>query len=126
MIPVRAVLPRSVFFLFESLVRDVHFRVTARRGRVYHGCNPLDVEPHNRPLGCAQHHKGYSATCKVLLKAHVLVCGKQHIETRLFRFSQQVAVGERVPPSVFRLGDGVTLKKRGNAARRDVVKENEH
>ena len=119
-------LPRPVFFLFESLVRDVHFRVAARRGRVYRGCNPLDVEPHNRPLGCAQRYQGYSATCKVLLKAHVLVCGEQHVETRFLRLPQQVAVGERVSPSVSRLGDGVTLKKPGNAAKRDVVKENEH
>ena len=51
---------------------------------------------------------------------------KKHVETRVLRFGQQFAVGERVPPSVFGLCDGVTRKEPGNAARRYVVVENEH
>ena len=58
--------------------------------------------------------------------AYVLVGGKKYVETGPLRFGQQVAIGQRIPSSVFGLGDGVGRQEPGNAGRRYMVKENEH
>jgi len=106
--------------------RYVHLSIAARCGGVYGCCNSFRVQSNNRPLRSAQHHNGYFAACKVLLIAHVFIGGKKHVETGPVRFGQQVAVGERIPSSILGLCDGVAGKKPGNAARRYMVKENEH
>ena len=80
----------------------------------------------NRPLRSTQYCNGYSAASKILLIAHVFVGGKKNVETRTLGFGQQVAVCKRVPSSIFGLCDGVGRKEPGNAARRYVVKQNEH
>ena len=74
----------------------------------------------------AQYHKGDLPPSKVLLMAHVLVAGQKHVETGPLRLGQQVAIGQRIPSSVFGLNDGVGRQESGDAGRRYVVKENEH
>ena len=84
------------------------------------------MQTKHRPLRSAQHYQGDSTASEVLLIPHALVGGEEHVKTRAFRLSQQIAVGERVPSQVFRPGDAVAGKQARNAARRYTVKENEH
>jgi len=107
-------------------IGKLHFRLASRLCRVHGGSNPVEIQPHYWPLRSAQHYNRYFAATEVLLIAHVLIGRKKHVEIRVLRFGQQFAVGERVPSSVFGLCDGVTRKEPGNAARRYVVKQNEH
>jgi hypothetical protein len=65
----------------------------------------IEMQFHKRPLRRAQHHKSYTASCKVLLVTHVLIGCQKHVETGSF---------------------GLGLKGSGNAARCYVIKENEH
>jgi len=106
--------------------RYAHLDIAARCSGVYRCCNSSDVQSNNRPLRSAQHHKSNSAASEILLVAHAFVSGKKHVETRAFRLDQQVAIGQRIPSSVFGLCDSVAGKEPGNAARRYMVKENEH
>ncbi len=104
----------------------MNFRIAAGRGGVY-GCRDLfAVYAYYRPLRSSQDHKGYSPPSKFLLKAHVLVCGENYIETGSFRFNQQVSVSERVPTKLPRFGHRVASKKPANASGRYMVKENAH
>ena len=52
----------------------------------------------------------------------VFVGGKKHVETGPLRFGQQVAVGDRIPFSIFGISNGVAGKKPGDAAGRYVIK----
>ena len=108
------------------LVRDVHLGIAAGRGGVHGGGDDVEVQSNTRPLRSAQHHKGYSAARKVLLIAHILVGGEKYVETGPLRRCQQVAVGQRIPSPVLGLCNGVARKEPGNAARRYMVKKNEH
>ena len=84
-------------------IGKLHFRLASRLCRVHGGSNPVEMQPHYWPLRSAQHYNRYFAATEVLLIAHVLIGGKEHVEIRVLRFGQQFAVGERVPSSVFGL-----------------------
>lgn len=105
---------------------DFHFSIAAGRDSVDRCRNLVEVQSHNRPLGSAQHDERYSAACKVLLVAHVLIGGQEYVEPGPIRFGQQIAVGQRISSSLFRFCDRVARKKPGNALGRYVVKENAH
>lgn len=92
-----------------------------------HGCGDLiEVQSYTGPLRRAQHHKSYTSACKVLLVTHILIGGQKYVETGSLRRRKQIAVSRLIPSPVFGFCDGVTRQGTRDAARRYVIKENEH
>jgi len=107
-------------------LRNLNLNIAARRGRIYSCHNLHGMQSNEWPLRSTQHHKRDSAPTEILLVLNVLVSGKKHVEPGPLRFGQQVAVGKRVPPPLFRPGDGVSQKEPGNTPRCSMIKKNEH
>jgi len=84
------------------------------------------MQPHTRPLRSTQDNKGYAPASKVLLVTHILVACQKNIETAALGHGQQITIGERIPSPVFGLRHNVANEKPSNAARRYMVKQNEH
>jgi hypothetical protein len=76
--------------------------------------------------GGAQNNKSDAPTFKVLLIANILVRRYENIETGILGGGKQVAVAERVPPSIFGFGYRVTLEKAYQWRGRIVIKQYAH
>ena len=109
------------------LVRDVHFGIAARCGRVHHRGYALKVQSYARPFRrTRQNYDGNLPAFKVLLVANSLVRSEQKINCRCLGRLQQIAVVQPVPSPCLRGDDGVAGKRTGKAPWRSVVKEDEH
>jgi hypothetical protein len=107
----------------SRLIRDLHFNVAAGLGRVDCRGNSRGLQSNQRPLRSAENDDRYAEARKVLLIPNILIAGNKDIETGPFRFSEQVAVGQRFPPSFSCPRNDVTRQESGNTARRYVVKK---
>jgi len=105
---------------------NLHFGVAAWLCRVHRGSNAAEMQTHYRPLRVRKHQNGDLAASQVLLILDILVCREQYLEAGRFRDIQQITVRELVPAALSRLNNSVPHKRWRDAARRAVVKENEH
>src|SRR5205807_7707771 len=108
------------------LVGDVHLGIAAWRGRVHSGGNEVQVQSNKRPLRSTEHNDGYSSAYKILLIAHIFVSRKNHVEPGPLPFGQQVAVSQHIPSSCLGGRNSVAGQEPRDAARRYVIKKNEH
>jgi len=60
--------------------RNVHFRVTALRGRLYGGNHPFNVSPQGRPLLVPENHKSDFPALQILLVKNVFVGCRQDLK----------------------------------------------
>ena len=105
---------------------DLHFGVAAWLCRVHRGSNAAEMQTHHRPLRVFKHQNGDLAASQVLLILDILVCREQYLEAGRLRGIQQITVRDLVPAALSRLNNSVPHKRWRDAARRAVVKENEH
>src|SRR5579863_9882086 len=108
------------------LRRKVDLRVAAgcRGSDGFH--NQGNVWPKTGPLLQAKNHNRNFAAHKVLLMAHVLVGGQQHIEATRFCGRKQFAILERVPPLLRRGSDLVSFEMGANRYWRRLIEQDPH
>src|SRR5471032_501065 len=105
---------------------DVHFGIAAGCGRVHHGGDSVEMQPHSGPLLITKYDQCNFPSRKVLLVSDIFVGAEKHFVPVFFGLLNQLPVFQLMPANLPRICDFVASETTSYRLRGAVVEQDLH